>query len=130
MESFTVLLVEDNPDDEFLANWVLNKCGIERIRVARDGKDAIELLFGSGGGTVDKPDLVILDLRLPKINGIEILRRIRENEMTAELPVIILTSSEDPGDKLTCKKLGITDFITKPLQADDFKRILQLCTMA
>lgn len=127
MDNFAVLLIEDNPDDEFLTRWVLSKCGIGRLTVAHDGREAIHLLLGSGTVAPPVPDLVILDLRLPKIGGIEVLRRIRDDARLAALPVMVLTSSEDPGDKQVCSRLGIVSFIAKPLHADDLMRIVRRC---
>lgn len=121
MNSFRVLLVEDNPDDEFLAVWTLKKEGDVSLKVARDGREALDLLRSSGEPL---PDLVILDLRLPKIDGIEVLRRIREEETTRRLPVLVLTSSEDRGDKEICRDYGILAFLSKPLRRDDLRRAI------
>lgn len=109
-----ILLVEDNADDEFLARVALKRAGLEQVAVARDGSLALEMLYGDGeGGPL--PDLIILDLRLPKIDGLQVLQKIREDVRTMTLPVLVLTSSEDPGDKESCRRLGIIDFVTKPL---------------
>lgn len=109
-----ILLVEDNADDEFLARVALKRAGLEQVAVARDGSLALEMLYGDGeGGPL--PDLIILDLRLPKIDGLQVLQKIREDARTMTLPVLVLTSSEDPGDKESCRRLGIIDFVTKPL---------------
>lgn len=124
MESIRVLLVEDNPDDEYLATWVLKKGGIGTVSVARDGREALDMLFGEGAGSDLIPDLVILDLRLPKIDGKEVLGRIRGDSRTRNLPVLILTSSEDTGDKDSCRKLGIIDYCSKPLREEDIRKAL------
>ena len=124
LENFRVLLVEDNSDDEFLAMWVLNKIGLKRVIVAHDGKEALDLLYGADGGDGYVPDLVILDLRLPRIDGIEVLRRIREDARTTDLPVLVLTSSEDLGDKDSCRRLGILDYCYKPLKEAALRKIL------
>lgn len=118
--TFRVLLIEDNPDDEFLARWVLKKVGIKQVTVARDGSEALAMLSGENR----LPDLVILDLRLSKLDGIEILKKLRENSLTLELPVLILSSSEDPGDRASCRRLGIIDFVAKPLKAADLRKAL------
>lgn len=121
-----VLLIEDNADDEFLAVWALKQAGIEEVMVVRDGKEALDALLGAGLF----PDLVLLDLNLPKIDGREVLRRIRENPGTRSLPVLILTSSEDVGDKEVCRRHGIVDFISKPLTHADIKQFMGLITMS
>jgi CheY-like chemotaxis protein len=121
VESLRVLLVEDNPDDEFLAKWVLDKVGIAGVGVARDGREALDLLYGGPGAD---PDLVILDLRLPKIDGLEVLKRIRGDARTVNLPVLILSSTEDAGDLDSCRRLGIIDFIAKPLKAAALRKAL------
>jgi len=126
LENIRVLLVEDNADDEFLAVWVLNRVGIVEVTVARDGREALDYLYGGAGVPGAVPDLVILDLRLPKLDGREVLRRIREDMRTASLPVIILTSSEDVGDKETCRRLGITEFFSKPMKAAALHKALRL----
>lgn len=123
VENFRVLLVEDNPDDEFLAKWVLSRVGIAAVSVARDGREALDLLYGGPGAA---SDLVILDLRLPKIDGLEVLTRIREDARTATLPVIVLSSTEDAGDLDSCRRLGVIDFIAKPLKAAALRKALGL----
>src|SRR3712207_3349086 len=100
MEEKIILLVEDNPDDELLIMRALKKNGVKNeVIVARDGVEALDYLFGVGVYTGrDKtvmPRLILLDLRLPKIDGLEVLRRVREDERTKLLPVVVLTSSKD-----------------------------------
>jgi len=121
-EPLRVLLVEDNADDEFLAIWALKQAGIEQIAVARDGREALDRL----SGTEPFPGLLILDLSLPKIDGREVLRRIREDARSMNLPILILTSSEDLGDKEVCRRHGIIDYVPKPLTAGVVKRVLSL----
>lgn len=124
MTDVSVLLVEDNHDDEFLAVWALQRVGIERITVARDGREALDLLVGEGASLPVLPDLVILDLRLPKIDGLEVLRRIRSAVTTASLPVLVLSSSEDSGDQESCRRLGSVDFFAKPLKVAALRGVL------
>lgn len=124
MEQIRVLLVEDNPDDEYLATWVLKKGGVDNVAVARDGREALDMLYGEGDGTDLIPDLVILDLRLPKIDGKEVLGRIRGDSRTRSLPVLVLTSSEDKGDRDSCRELGIIDYCSKPLREKDLRKAL------
>ncbi len=121
-ESLRVLLVEDNGDDEFLAIWALKQAGIEQIAVARDGREALERLSGAE----PFPGLLVLDLSLPKIDGREVLRRVREDVRTMNLPILILTSSEDRGDKDVCRRHGIIDYVSKPLTAGVVKRLLSM----
>lgn len=116
MTDLHVLLVEDNQDDEFLAVWALQRVGIKGISVARDGREALDLLCDREQAAAPLPDLVILDLRLPKIDGLEVLQKIRATAATAALPVLVLSSSEDAGDREACRRLGIIDFLAKPLK--------------
>ncbi|MGH9588681.1 MAG: response regulator, partial [Acidobacteriaceae bacterium] len=91
------------------------------IRVARDGEEAVDMLFGSGDSlpTVN-PQVILLDLKLPKIDGLEVLRRIRENERTRMLPVVILTSSDEESDVIRSYRLGVNSYIRKPINFTDF----------
>lgn len=115
----TILLVEDNRIDETLIRTVLKEDGFEDDQVisARDGLEALDYLFGSGaysGRDVnDLPSLMILDLHLPKINGLEVLKRVRSNPRTLNLPVAIFSSSLDTDDLLTSDGLGVTSYIHK-----------------
>jgi CheY-like chemotaxis protein len=113
-EDFTVLLVEDNQDDEELAKWALSKAGFHHVTVVRDGAEAVNVLLG-GAADRSLPDLVLLDLRLPKIDGIDVLYQMRAHEETKKMKVIALSSSEDPRDKAICRELGVLAFLTKPL---------------
>jgi len=115
-----ILLVEDNPDDEELSVHALTKSNIiNNVHVARDGAEAIEYLFASGphaGRDVsDLPAVVLLDLKLPKIDGLQVLQRIREDQRTSLLPVVILTSSSEEQDLLRGYKLGANSYIRKPV---------------
>jgi CheY-like chemotaxis protein len=111
---FTVLLVEDNQDDEELAKWALNKAGIHQVTVVRNGAEAVKALLDEATDSI-LPNLVLLDLRLPKIDGIDVLYQLRAHERTRDLRVIALSSSEDPHDKAVCRELGVLAFLTKPL---------------
>lgn len=114
LQQMTVVLVEDNCDDEELALWALRKAGITRVTVVRDGAEAINRLL-KAAATSPLPDLVLLDLRLPKIDGIDVLKQLRAAEPTKQLRVIALSSSEDPKDKAACRDLGVVAFLSKPL---------------
>jgi two-component system response regulator len=125
MEDKMILLVEDNPDDEALTIRALKKNNIgNRLVIVRDGVEAINFLFGSGEykdrDLKDAPQVVLLDLKLPKMDGLEVLRRIRENESTRLLPVVILTSSKEEQDILKGYKLGANSYVRKPVDFDQF----------
>lgn len=125
MSEMSVLLVEDNEDDRELAAWVLRKIGLTNITFATDGLEAIKLLHGEGESreATCRPDIIILDLRLPKLDGLDVLRRIRGDARTVDIRVYALTSSEDPYDKMVCAELGVPAFFSKPLKVD---AVLQL----
>lgn len=118
-EPKTILLVEDNADDEQLTLRAMRQSEVPNIiRVARDGAEAIEHLYGSGAKRV--PDLVLLDLKLPKLSGLEVLKRIREEESTKAMPVVILTSSDEERDIVESYSLGANSYIRKPVDFDEF----------
>ncbi|MGI4854344.1 MAG: response regulator [Janthinobacterium lividum] len=113
-----ILLVEDDPDHELLTIRALKKSNIaNEVRVARDGEEAIDALFGADAV---RPQLILLDLKLPKIDGLEVLRRIRENDLTRMLPVVVLTSSDEERDVVRSYKLGVNSYIRKPVNFNDF----------
>jgi len=109
----SVLLVEDNSDDVFLTNRVLRKAGITAVLVASDGQEALDILLNPAG---QLPELLILDLRMPKISGLKVLGEIRRNKRTMALPVLVLSSSEDPRDREVCLQHGVIAFLNKPLE--------------
>lgn len=122
----SVLLIEDNCDDEWFAKWALKKIGLTNVTTARDGYEALLLLHGDNLRSIRKscsPEIILLDLRLPKIDGLEVLRRIRDDERTKNCTVLILTSSEDPHDKDVCSRLGVTDFFPKPLTEEALAKL-------
>jgi two-component system response regulator len=125
MQNGVILLVEDNPDDEALTLRALEKNNIKNeVVVARDGVEALEYLFGtgkySGRDTTVIPQVVLLDLKLPKIDGLEVLRRLRGDERTKLLPVVILTSSNEEQDRLTGYDLGANSYVRKPVDFNQF----------
>ena len=120
-----ILLVEDNPDDEALTLRALKKNNIKNeVIVARDGVEALDFLFGTGsyaGRDVHRvPEIILLDLKLPKVDGLEVLRKIRENEYTRLLPVVILTTSSEEHDRLLSYDLGANSYVRKPVDFQQF----------
>lgn len=132
MENRIILLVEDNPDDVELTLDALTDSNIRNeIVVAKDGAEALDYIFATGQyadrDISDFPAVVLLDLKLPKINGLEVLERIRADERTKVIPVVILTSSTEEEDMLTSYKLGCNSYIRKPVDFDQFaKSVKQL----
>lgn len=113
----TILLVEDNPDDEQLTLRALRRGNLANaIRVARNGEEALAMVFN----TEPLPCVVLLDLKLPKIDGLEVLRRIRADERTRLLPVVILTSSSEDRDIIESYNLGANSYVRKPVEFDQF----------
>jgi len=125
-----ILLVEDNPDDEALTiralkmNRLLND-----VVVARDGVEALDFLFARGtwaGRDVTRmPELILLDLNLPKLSGLEVLRRIRNDELTSMLPVVVLTTSDEDRDRVESYQLGANSYIQKPVNFEQFSKAVQ-----
>lgn len=127
MDEKTILLVEDNPDDEALTLRAFNKNNIRnRVVVARDGIEALDYLMGKNKDTNESvlpdilPELVLLDIKLPKLDGLEVLQRIRNNERTKHLPVVILTSSKEEQDILESYRLGANSYVRKPVDFSQF----------
>jgi DNA-binding response OmpR family regulator len=113
-----ILLVEDDPDHELLTIRALKKSNIaNEVKVARDGEEAINMLFGPNPV---KPQVILLDLKLPKLDGLEVLRRIRESDQTKMLPVVVLTSSDEERDVIRSYQIGVNSYIRKPVSFDDF----------
>jgi two-component system response regulator len=120
-----ILLVEDNPDDELLTLDALRGGGLDcEIVVARDGEEALEYLFGSGAwagrDTRVQPGLVLLDLKLPKLGGFEVLERIRADQRTRIMPVVLLTTSSQDEDMARGYRGGANSFVRKPVQFAKF----------
>ncbi len=121
----TILLVEDNPDDEVLTRRALKKNNIgNKVVVARDGAEALDYLFGMGAyegrDMSEMPQVVLLDLKLPKVDGLEVLRRLRADERTRLLPVVILTSSGEQQDLVDGYGYGANSYIRKPVDFAQF----------
>jgi two-component system response regulator len=125
-----ILLVEDNPDDEVLTLRAFkNQDIINEVVVARDGAEALDHLFCKGK-YADRdprllPQVVLLDLKLPKLDGMEVLGEIKSNERTKLLPVVILTSSKEEKDMVTCYKLGANSYVRKPIDFMEFSEAIK-----
>ena len=120
-----ILLVEDNPNDAELSLYALKKHHVaNRIHLARDGAEAIDYLFGTGpyeGRNVeDTPKVVLLDLKLPKVDGLGVLRRIKADARTRQIPVVVLTSSREERDIIESYNLGVNSYIVKPIDFEQF----------
>ena len=120
-----ILLVEDNPDDELLTLRALQENKIKNeVVVAHDGVEALEYLFGTGANEGRDlsvmPQLILLDIKLPRMDGLEVLRRLRADERTRLLPVVILTSSREEQDLINGYRLGANSYIRKPVDFDQF----------
>ncbi|MDQ4004281.1 MAG: response regulator [Actinomycetota bacterium] len=130
MRDKTILLVEDNPDDELLTLRALKKNSVfNKVVVARDGAEALDYLFGEGAyagrDTSDVPQLVLLDLKLPKVDGLEVLKRLRADVRTRLLPVVILTSSREQQDLLDGYSHGANSYVRKPVDFAQFSRAVE-----
>lgn len=131
MSTKVILLVEDNPDDELLTLRALKKTGVQNdVVIARDGVEALNYLFArgpySGRDPAVMPQLILLDLKLPRVDGFEVLRRLRSDERTRLLPVVILTSSREQQDMLDGYGLGANSYVRKPVDFEQFVRAVDL----
>ena len=120
-----ILLVEDNPSDAELTSRALKKKNLlDRLYHVKDGAEAINFIFGqgefAGEREVNIPKLILLDLKMPKVNGLEVLRKVREDDRTKIIPIVILTSSKESRDISEAYKLGANSFVEKPLEFDKY----------
>ena len=126
MQDKVILLVEDNSDDELLTLRALKNINISNeVIVARDGQQALDYFFGDGASTRTTPTVMLLDLKLPKVDGLEVLRRIRADERTRMQPVVILTSSKEEQDLLTSYRHGANSYIRKPVDFSQFQEAIR-----
>lgn len=124
MQERFILLIEDNADDAYLAMRVIAKVCSDQVVVARDGEEAVDLIQkAAADGAQQRIRLVLLDLKLPKISGIEVLEAIRTTPALRDLPVVVLTSSDNDLDQERCRELGILDYIYKPMTVDRLQRV-------
>ena len=125
-----ILLVEDNPDDIMMTRRALKKNNIlNEVVVAEDGAEALDYLFGTGKyagrDTSIHPQVVLLDLNLPKIGGLEVLKRLRADARTSLLPVVVLTTSDEDRDRIESYRLGTNSYVQKPVDFDHFSYAVQ-----
>ncbi len=127
MTEVEVLLVEDNPTDAELAIRALKKHNLANKLVwVKDGAEALDFIFATGAFSErlveDGPKVILLDLRLPKVDGMEVLRRVKGDERTRAIPVVVLTSSKEDRDVAESYKLGVNSYISKPVEFDEFAK--------
>ncbi|CAG0928950.1 Response regulator rcp1 [Thermoflexales bacterium] len=128
--SVEILLVEDNPNDVELTLHALKKNNISnRVHVARDGAEALDFLFGTGSSPVHNvdnvPKIILLDLKLPKVDGLEVLKRVKGDPHTRLIPIVMLTSSREERDVITSYNLGVNSYIVKPVDFQQFTEVVR-----
>ncbi|MEA3186477.1 MAG: hypothetical protein QOD99_307 [Chthoniobacter sp.] len=128
--SVEILLVEDNPQDVELAQRALRKANLtNRIQIVRDGAEALDFIFCEGTHAArrieDTPKVILLDLKLPKVDGLEVLKRIKADPRTRAIPVVMLTSSKEQNDVVESYKLGVNSYIVKPVNFEGFVEAVQ-----
>jgi two-component system, response regulator len=125
-----ILLVEDNPQDLQLTLRALAKAGVgNRVQVARDGAEALDFLFCEGAHAhrriEDTPKVVLLDLKLPKVDGLEVLHRVKSDARTQSTPVVVLSSSKEQSDVVRSYRLGVSSYIVKPVNFDGYAEVVR-----
>lgn len=124
-ELVEILLVEDSANDRELMMRVLKKHNLaNRVVTAKDGAEALDFVFATGAfakrNAAERPKVILLDLKLPKVDGLQVLRRIRADERTQLIPVVVLTSSQEEKDLVESYKLGVNSYVVKPIEFEDF----------
>jgi two-component system, response regulator len=126
-DDIEILMVEDNPNDEMLALHAFKRSNlVNKLYVVRDGAEALEFIFCTGAYAerkIENPKLILLDLKLPLVDGIEVLRQIRRDPRTHMIPVVMLTSSSEERDVVESYKLGVNSYIVKPLDFGQFNEV-------
>ncbi|MDD5015320.1 MAG: response regulator [Atribacterota bacterium] len=128
LKDIEILLVEDNPDDVELTLRAFKKYNLaNEIKVARDGEEALEILFNPqrDAPKQKQPDLILLDLKLPKVDGLEVLRQIKDHPQIKLIPVVVLTSSKEEDDLIKSYQLGVNSYIRKPVDFDKFIEVVR-----
>jgi two-component system response regulator len=125
LKAAEILLVEDNPNDMELTLRAMSTCNLaNKIYVAKDGAEALDYVFGEGAynkrDMKDKPQVILLDLKLPKMDGLEVLRKLKSDERTKVIPIVVLTSSTEDRDVIESYELGVNSYIVKPVDFDKF----------
>ena len=125
MEEVEILLVEDNPTDAELTMRALKRKNMaNQVVWVKDGAEALDFIFATGTysdrNPEDLPKLILLDLRMPKVDGLEVLQKIKEEEVTRQIPVVVLTSSKEDRDIVESYKLGVNSYVSKPVEFDEF----------
>lgn len=131
MENYSILLVEDNPDDQLLAVRALKRANKDnQVIVVEDGQQALNFLYGKDRNQpsreIERLGVIILDLKLPKVDGLEVLKKVRSSPATNWLPVIMVTSSDEPGEVLEAYRLGANSYINKPVDFREFSKQMSL----
>ncbi len=125
-QDVNILLVEDNPNDVELTLRALKKHNLaNQVRVVADGVEALEFIFGTGQFAGESPSqlkLILLDLKLPKVSGLEVLQELKSNERTKCIPVVVMTSSHEDRDIQECYRLGVNSYVVKPVEFDAFAK--------
>ena len=124
MNALEILLVEDNAADAKLTTIALQEANVSnKIVLLRDGNEALEYIFGSIEDRV--PKVIFLDLKMPKVNGNEVLAKLKQDERTRKIPVVMFTSSQEPRDIKECFDLGANSYLVKPVDYDDFSKVVK-----
>ena len=127
-QELQILLVEDNPADAELTMDALSESGlVNRVQWVKDGAEALDVLFGQDEASAAQSHrlrLIMLDLRLPRVDGIEVLRAVRADERTRRLPVVVLTSSREESDLVRTYELGVNSYLVKPVESEEFMKVV------